>query len=339
MRVPTLIPLLATLLLAPAGAKSQTLPPIQGPVLGYLWDQQLSGIRPIFGIPGSSTLGPVLDLGVVIRGAEISQAQDYALAVDASGRLLLVDLQAASLSARTIETTPLRPPDRIFLSPTGASAALYYREAASVQVVKGLPAAPSLGSPLDLSSLPNLLTALAISDSGDVLLAAIPEGLYALAAGGTPPVLVSPTTSISATSFLDNSHDAVVAARSRNEVLWIRDVAGAAAQVLLAGERDGIADPIAIAGSKDRRRVFIGSNGGVAILELGGGPPVLLPCDCSPSGLYRLAGDSVFRLNDPSSGPMFLLDASSREPRVLFIPGFGSPPASAVRAPRARRSR
>src|SRR5712692_8145017 len=77
---PGSVGMLATLLLALAGANAQTPPRVKGPVLGYVWDQGSSGLRPILGIPGSSTLGPLLDLGVSIRLAEISPAQDYALA-------------------------------------------------------------------------------------------------------------------------------------------------------------------------------------------------------------------------------------------------------------------
>lgn len=335
MRFSAYTALAAILLLAPVAAKSQV--PITGPILGYVWDPAAAGIRPILGIPGSSTLGPTLDVGVTLRSAQVSPRQDYALALPTEpGRFVIVDLPAGRVSAALADGAT---PDHVTLSPTGASALLYYHDRRSVRVITGLPAAPSAAGEFDLSGLPAPVTAMAINDPGDTVLVAVSPGLYALTAG-REPLLVSAAGQISAISFFGNSHHALFADYSHNEVVWMRDVAGAAERIVLAGENDGIAKPISVAAFSDDRRVLVASAASAAMLDLAGGPPALVTCQCNISGLYRLKGESLFRLNAPSRDPMFLLDAGAAEPRILFIPSLakeGPGISTAVQTPRGRR--
>jgi len=45
-----------------------------------------------------------------------------------------------------------------------------------------------------------------------------------------------------------------------------------------------------------------------------------LSCQCTPTGLDRLAGTDVFRLTEPSTGPMWVLDAGAHQSRIVFVP-------------------
>jgi len=38
------------------------------------------------------------------------------------------------------------------------------------------------------------------------------------------------------------------------------------------------------------------------------------------AGLDRLDGDNLFRLTEPSNKPMWVLEASAKETRVVFVP-------------------
>jgi hypothetical protein len=98
----------------------------------------------------------------------------------------------------------------------------------------------------------------------------------------------------------------------------IRDVTGAASRLILAEAGDGISKPVAIAADHDGQRALVALDTSVAVLPLGGSP-ALLPCGCNASGLYRLRGSSIFRLNAPSANPLLLLDAGTAGPRIMFI--------------------
>lgn len=309
---------LAGLLLGAATlASGQT--PIAGPVLGYLWDAQAGRIRPVLGVPGAATLGEPLALAGTLRSAEIASGQAYALAVDDAERVVLVN--AATGESRPLEVAAAGL-DRIVFSPTGAAAAIYYKDIPRAVLLTGLPENPATSAAVDLSGLPALITAMAASDQDELLLVGTAGGVYLAGPRQTSPTLVAPATATGAIAFLENSRDALIADRERNEILWIRDVTGAAERVVVASEKDGVLHPLAIAAAEGNRKAIAALPGAVAILDLNGGPPSITPCACSPSGLVRMRGNSVFRLNDGSAGPLFLAEPGGPDWRVVFVPGL-----------------
>jgi hypothetical protein len=68
-------------------------------------------------------------------------------------------------------------------------------------------------------------------------------------------------------------------------------------------------------------RIFIANADGdtVVALDSNGHYVSTLDCSCDLSGMFPLR-DSVFRLTDSISRTIFLLDASSAEGRILFVP-------------------
>ena len=295
--------------------------PVEGPILGYAWDAAASRLRPILGIPGSSLLGPPVatdDLALI----EISPRQDYALGVTAgSGAVVLLGLAGGRVSAHPLVDVPPGP-IRLALSPTGRAAALYYKDSGEVRTLTGLPQAPTLAARLELPGTPD---ALAVSDAGDAVLVAAAGRLYAGSRflgpiGPNPPL-----------AFLENSTDAVVADPARNEVFLLR---GEAERLILAGERDGISEPVAVAAAGRRALVANAGSRTVAILNLDGGPAVLVHCPCEVTGLQRLRGDALFRLTDSFHVTTYLLEADPAGPRTWFVP-----PDAAPSRPTRQRSR
>src|SRR5437867_1366798 len=70
---------------------------IAGPFLGFTRDASGSTIRPIIGVPGAAALSAQLQFEADIRGAVISPAQDYAIAVRSDdGTAVLLRLKDAS---------------------------------------------------------------------------------------------------------------------------------------------------------------------------------------------------------------------------------------------------
>ena len=284
--------------------------PVQGPVLGYAWDVASSRLRPILGIPGSSLLGTPLDLGTSLKLAEVSPRQNYALAISADSGARVVHLTGGF----SIQPIPGVDPeaDRIALSPIGSAAAIYSQGRQTLQVVTRLPDAPSAAS----VALPGLLTALAVDDSGDLVLAVSGEQLFALGPRKEPRPL-GPAGAAAAIAFAENSREALVADPARKEVFLLR---GDNERLILAGERDGVQDPVAAALAGRRGFVADRSLNTILLVDLAGGPAAVISCPCEVTGLQRLRGDALFRLTASLQSASYLLEAGAAEPRLWFVP-------------------
>jgi hypothetical protein len=317
-----------SLLIGVGTAASQT-HSIHAPQLGLVFDEAAGALRPIWGIAGSSTLGDPLPLGVTLKSAVVSPSQDYALALaghDAEVRLVRVG------QSNMVHLKPLpeatRAPDRMVISPSGSAAAFYYyngRGAGGIIVMNGLPAAPSISARMTLSRI-SAPTALAVADDGTLVLAG--TGRWVVAVTGAAEIPVSSSLGSVASLAFITGHDALIADGAKNEVFLVRGAGGAGVVSLLAGPAQEIAGPVSVAASSDGRAAFVanGKSNAVVILDLAeSAERESISCRCQLTGLDRLAGGSLFRLNEVSARPMWVLDASpTRAARVLFIP----PPSS-----------
>jgi hypothetical protein len=299
---------------------------IRGPVLGYIFDRAIRGLRPIWGTPGSSQMGEVVNLGKELVHAQPSPTQEYVLAVAVTAELLLVDLRngIGALSIRPLDGLGDGTPQFAFSS-QGRAAALLLADRNSLTILTGLPDSPTVGGRVDLTSTGATPERMALSDDGSLVVLSVPEGetsrlyAYTQAAGLQAVGLVG---RVAALRILANGQDVVVADSSTNEVFLIRGLQGAAHQVLLASQQDGIANPVALAISRDSQQLFVANagTGTVAAFSLEGGAPVVTPCDCIPATLEPLEGNSVFRLTELSNTPLLMLEASPAGNRVLFVP-------------------
>jgi hypothetical protein len=298
---------------------------ISAPVLGMVLDHAREGLRPIWGIPGASSLGEVLDLGSALSRAWISPKQDYGLVeVKTGGELMLVGLNHRQVSLRPVQGAPPGV-DAIALSPTGASAILYYRAIRSLRLITGLPRESRVTAEIDISNVPQPLDSIAISDDGGAALLGVSgqnSGAVYVATERGEVWNISSIGQASAISFLKGNRDALLADRQANEVLMILDVTGTAEKITVARESQGIRQPVAVQISDDNRRVFIACSGSAAIsvLDLETSTVTQLSCGCIPSGFYRLGSSSAFRLTELSERPLLLLDGGAEELRVVFVP-------------------
>jgi hypothetical protein len=292
---------------------------ISGPFLGFVFDPQASGLRPIVGTPGASLMGDPLDPGTRIGRAEISPRQDYALVSIGD------EIRVLRFGDRSLRTLPDAAADRIAISPSGRAAVLYRRETNSFQVFASLPDSIATARMTRLMDRGAGLTAIAVSDDGLALLAAFSDGVsggvFVVGAEGDAR-LIQPARRASAIAFLANGHDALIADASEDKLWLVRDVAGSSNALLIAGERDGVAGPVAVASSADNQRALVANSRSstVAVFDLSGGAPAVVSCPCVPALLDRLTGNAVFRLTEPSAGPMWLFDGDSAELRTVFVP-------------------
>ena len=279
---------------------------MSGYTLGFVFDARTSALRPLLGIPGAAMLGKPLDAGIGITRAIVSPQQNYALAVTASGSMIvrlspLRDIPSVSALAANIEAT-----DVIALSPNGSRVAIYSAQENSIRIATGLPDAAGWSRARSTSGIPGQLRLLAVSNDGAALVAAFSsdgaDSLLRMDADGAAPVIMT-SSHISGLRFAGDSRDLLVTDDVDDTVYLARDVSGSPSPVLLAGAAEGIAGPIAAEFSVDKRLVIVlnGRAGNIVSLDPAGGDRSVFACACVATGLSRLNGNAVFRLNDPSA--------------------------------------
>ena len=317
------------LMLALAAALESSGQGIGGPVLGYVLDPGIASLRTIAGIPGASALGQPVELGLRIQRAASSVEHDYALAVAENTSQVVI---ARNLSGEVaVSEIPglFAGGDALALSSDGTSAVVFSAAAGAIQVVRGLPSAPAITLEIGVSAVSDQpITALAVSDQGTVL-AAFSNGesgtLQLLSAYGVPR-FVAPAGSISGIAFAPGGNNAVAADRLTSEVVLFNDVNGVAAPIRLAGPADGIAAPFGIQLSRDGGTAFVpnAESGTMSILNLAGGAPLSMSCQCRPTLIEKLHGDSVFALNENrDQQPIVVFDGAGSEPRFVVVPPPG----------------
>jgi hypothetical protein len=327
MRQKWLLQIVPAVLLAGVAA-AQTGTSLTGPTMGLVFDSSQSALRPIRGIPGAATLGDPVNLGFPLASATVSPRQDSALALRADDSSVVLVRNGAQISAAAVPGA--RPaPTLVVFSPAGAAAALYDPDSGRVQILTGLPDAAAVQSDVDISALAGPVAALAVDDAGTSLFlaagAAETVALYRIGMDGAPQFLAS-FRSVAALRLSSTGREALLADSAAGAVYAIRDLRGAGSIEMIASGQDGLGTPIAIE-SDFAGRIFVADQAGnLIILDRGRGSVLSLPCGCVPAGLFQLSGTATFRLTEPSGAPMWVLDASGADARIVAIPP-GAPPA------------
>jgi hypothetical protein len=200
----------------------------------------------------------------------------------------------------------------------GSSAAFYYADAQEVRVVSGLPREPRQ---VGIFQVGRSLTQMAVNDDGTLVVYAVSEaegeGLYAWSSSSANPRFLTGAVSVSGLAITRNG-DALVTDRAANEVFAIWDVTGGAVRRLLADVSDGVSSPSGVIVST-ANKTYVANSGSVMVLDSNGRFLKSHRCNCVVSGVHPLR-DSVFRLTEGIKQTIFLLDASSAEERILFVP-------------------
>jgi len=318
---------------AGASGQDQSLS-INGPILGFVQDSTGTAIQPILGVLGASLIGRPLDLGSEIHTAVISPKQNYALAVRTdTSELVMIWLDGRPAPLLSVDGVRAGA-DVVVISPIGTAAAIYKEDSKIVQSITGFADTTRVLSEIDVSDLPGRLQTMAISDDGTLALLNFVSGddaaLWAVNSSGFRWLV--PAQHPSAASFLANRHDALIADDGAQEVFLMRSIDQEAARMSVASFGDGFDAISGVAVSDDGSRVVVTSrkSENVTIVDLETTLSNAFPCHCSATGVRPLKGASVFRLSDPSDGPVALLDASASEPRIIVLPAAPSAPAVTI---------
>jgi hypothetical protein len=295
---------------------------ISGPVLGYFFDRAAATLRPLLGIPGAATMGAPMGMDFRVAKAAISPLHDYLLAqVEGEAALTLVRLDAGALTRQGI-VGALESPERIVFSPAGTAAVLSECAEGTIQVLAGLPGEPAVAGRFTVPGDACPLTALAVSDDARVILAGFASGATALLSAEGQSRRVWLPGAASSIAFFRGRHDAVIASRAEKSLYLLRDAGGADEVTVMAREADGVGEPVAVETSWDGRLVLVANagTGSLLVVDTAGGPAQVIASSCRTTGLHRLAGNAVFRLDESCEGPMTLLDADGAEARLVFVP-------------------
>jgi hypothetical protein len=309
--------LVSVVLLASALHAVQFSSSLSGPVLGYVLDRNAAKLRPVRGIIGSATVGAPLDSGYGVTQVLSLDGGHLIASTDATAELMALTVDAGQVSSVVVPGVVANP-TRSAASVQGKSAAFYYSGTHDVRIVAGLPEEPRHVATWQTD---RPLTQMAVNDDGTLLVYAVAEAdgeaLYALSASSASPRFLTSAVSVSGLAITKNG-DAIVTDRSANEVFAIWDATGGAVRKLLADANDGVSSPAGVAVSS-AGRIYVASTGSVMVLDPNGRVLKSQRCNCTVSGV-NLLRDSVFRLTDGITQTIFLLDASSSEERILFVP-------------------
>lgn len=285
---------------------------LQPPSAGFVFDRSSQTLRRIQGIPGAALIGAGVEFGFPVTEAAVSPRMDSAIVISADGVTHAFRLSGAS--AVEIPIAGLAAPARIVFSPSGTAAALYAN--GSVQVIKGLPETPALAATVklqrNLKSRGPAAESLALSDDGAYLLYAAGGPVELIGVAGDSRKLMDATPGALAV-FAPAGHDAAVI--HSGTLTIFQDVIGAATR----RDLPAAAAPTALAFSTDGRTVFVASERArnVNAIDVATGNATPFACDCAPTALAAMG--PLFRLNEMSDAPLWLLDTSAT-PRLVFVP-------------------
>jgi hypothetical protein len=268
-------------------------------------------------------LGRRLAFGVNISAAEVSSRHDYLVAIRTEdGQPVISRLASGTIAPVPIEGTR-RGPTVFAISPSGGALGVFNQEAKILQVLRGFPATPELVFEYDATNIAGRVTAMAVSDDASLALLGVSrDGIDSLwVVNAAAAAFVAPSRA-SAITFLANRHDAVFADNASGLAYLLPNIANSASPILLLNRNEGVEGLSGIAVSDDGRFAVIAgaASGSVGIVDLGTAAHTIVRCNCKPSGVHRMTGNALFRLNDPPDSMTTLLDLSTGKPRILVVP-------------------
>jgi len=290
---------------------------VAGPIAGYVFDASAQGVRPILGLPGASLLGDPLSLGFAASSAFIAPRQDMAFVIAGDGSFHLFRINSGTVTEFSVDGLG-GAPDRVVFSPSGTAAALY--GGGSIQVITGLPGAPTVAGAIDVSSS-GVPDSFALSDDGTVLLLSAGNAVRLIGSLADMGKLMD-TAGSALLAFAAGTHDAAITDPTGAGVVLFHDLTGAGSSQVLAPPDATISASSAEAFSMDGKSLLLASASAQSIttFDLGAGARNVIACSCKPNSLSSMG--SVFRLNDLGKDPLWLLDTRPSQPQVLFVPAL-----------------
>lgn len=290
---------------------------LRGPAASLVYDPPTSSLRPFYGLPGASYLGPPVTGAVELAS------------LSPNGRLALYRAEGAWRLLRGLGTesteefvlTDVMEDAAGALWASDSSAAVLSSSNGRLQRLSGLAGELRLEVPIDLSALGESVTVLAAGkDASRIALSAVgPDGatLYLVQGSDAPLSLAAMTQPAAAVFIADTLY---VADKAANRIMEFRGSEG----LLLAGESDGVLSPVALAASGDGKHLYCALESRRIVQAYDLAARVLTSetaVEITPERLRPLAGHAGFVLADRSRAddPLWILDVSAA-PTNYFVP-------------------
>jgi hypothetical protein len=264
---------------------------VQGPRAGYIASS--TGVRMIIGLVGAARLSE--PAAQDLKDAVVLQGSGMAFGISASSELMRVNLlDGASSPAGIKDVTGISssPSGEVALALAGGSAHLIDKT----------------GARLTSYTLPAVPVRVAVADRGSTI-ALVTDGGALFVVNETGAREVYRSANLPALAFLPNSTDLVIA-----------DEAGGLYRINADLQRTKLATvPGTIALAAQPSRLLAVTEHAISSVTFGTGESTSIDCSCTAS-FARPLGGSNFLLTSPDNGPIWVLDASSDQLRVAFIP-------------------
>jgi hypothetical protein len=291
-------------LFASAGAWAQ----VSGPVLGLVPDGPR--IREMVGLPGAGKVGNPWKTGRELAAIAVSSNPGFALGTaTGNGQVVMIATGGAATPLAGVNANP----DRIVMSPGGASAGFWFTSSSLFQIVSGLPGSPAVRN-INAAFPGGTPVAFAVSDDGNWLAGAWTTGVYAFGPDGSVTQLPADGR-VAALAFFSQSTNLALA--SPQHISEIADIGGKATYSLLYDSQNDPLAPAGIGTTADNARVVMAdTTGAIYSINLATNNVAVVECECAPAGLFGLGG-TAFRLTSLSSG-VKVFDASTGS--ILVVP-------------------
>lgn len=303
---------------------------LRGPHTGFYFDQRNGTIRQILGLPGGAVAGHPLPVPFEIEQAAVAARADYALVrAKEGGVFLLRGITSGAPSVTPVDGIEITP-DLLTLAPHETTALLADTASRRVQVLRGLPDMLETAPAIELRGDCESPAGFAVNDGGNwAVVSAAPQAgsltsiCHVSLAGDGETRRIASVERAGPIALLPGDRIAIVADPAAHRVYAIEDPSNEAVIRVIAGEGDGITDPVGVGatGEAAERIVVVDAGARKAFLFDLGAPEhrdeVDLPV--APAGCWRTAEAGLFRVSDGAHPPLYLVSFQS-EPKLYFVP-------------------
>jgi len=290
---------------------------LTGPVAGYVAESS-GAVRAILGVPGAFRFSDPLPMPDGVARVHIAPGQDFALLERPDTGLALLHLGGGTLARVTAVDGAMPAPDWISFSPASASAILFSSSSNRLQVLAGLPDAPTIAVDLDTTILPEQPRIAAVSDDSRTLLVASRRAVYLVLPDGTAHLLMA-AEEIAALALFRNGTDAAVSERGTGSIHLLQNVSTAPVERVLASGLQGLGK---LYPSWDGGAIFAAGQGTrtVSSIDLASGEIQSIDCGAAPVTLSPMRSRDTFLISARPHQPGWIFYRDGNAGRVVFVP-------------------
>jgi hypothetical protein len=298
---------------------------IAAPFAGLLADQELTEVRAIQGVPGSSTVGGPIALPASVLRVHLAPAQAWALVEQAPSRTLgLMPFNGTQPGGVIAIGNAMSAPDIVSFSPGGRSAVAVSYRLATMQVFTGLDSAPQMTMQTAISGLGDI-GSVAVSDDGTLTAALMSDGRVLLLSATRTPQQIFQAGSPAGIGFLPNQAAVAIADGGAATVSVIDGLNAVPFTRLTMPGPSLSADAVLVQSSLDGQSLFLAAHGGVSAyrIDLENRITQSMHVPAKFSELERLPGGDVFLFSANPGEAAWLLQFNGTNLSAGFAQSIG----------------